>query len=78
MNMSYIIEVDISNQRDETKMAQYCRTIQNDTPFSIDDFKIIDMERSSFSLRILESLHIFKTKPSLNDKTSAFKLNIVT
>ena len=27
--MSYIIEVDISNQRDETKMAQYCRTIQN-------------------------------------------------
>ena len=49
-----------------------------DTPFSIDDFKIIDMERSSFSLRILESLYIFKTKPSLNDKTSAFKLNIVT
>ena len=38
-----------------------------DTPFSIDDFKIIDMERSSFSLRILESLHIFQTKPSLND-----------
>ena len=49
-----------------------------DTPFSMEDFKIIDQERSNFSLRILESLYIFKTKPTLNDKSSAFKLNIVT
>ena len=49
-----------------------------DTPFPLDDFKIVDLERSNFILRILESLYIFKTKPSLNDKTSAFKLNIVT
>ena len=29
------------------------------------------------SLRILESLHIFKSKPKLNDSNSSFPLNIV-
>lgn len=48
-----------------------------DTPFSIDNFTIIDHGRSNLNLRILESLYIFKTKPSINDKSSAFKLNIV-
>ena len=53
-------------------------SMECDTPFTQDDFKIIDQERSNFSLRILESLYIFKTKPSINDQASAFKLNIVT
>ena len=48
-----------------------------DTPFSIDDFKIIDQKRSNFNLRILESLHIFEAKPTINDRSSAFKLSIV-
>ena len=44
----------------------------------LDDFQIIDMERFSFQLRILKSLYIHKTKPTLNDKSSAAKHNIVT
>ena len=53
-------------------------SMECDTPFSINDFQIIDRERGKFSLRILESLYIFKTKPSINDRSSAFKLNIIT
>ena len=53
-------------------------SMECDTPFSINDFQIIDRERGKFSLRILESLYIFKTKPSINDKSSAFKLNVIT
>ena len=49
-----------------------------DVPFSLNDFKIIDKKRSNFNLRILESLHIFKSRPSINDKLSAYKLDIVT
>ena len=52
-------------------------SLECDTPYTIDDFKIIDQKRSNFNLRILESLYIFKKKPSLNDKSSAFKLGIV-
>ena len=52
-------------------------SLECDTPFSIGDFQIIDKQRSKFNLRVLESLYIVKTKPTLNDKSSAFKLNIV-
>ena len=34
---------------------------------SKDNFKIIDRHNSVSQLRLLESLYIFKTKPSLND-----------
>ena len=37
----------------------------------------MNQKRSNFNLRILESLYIHRTKPTLNDKSSAFKLNIV-
>ena len=53
-------------------------SLECDSPFSLDDFQIIDMERPCFRLRILESLYIFKEKPTLNDKSSAVKLQIVT
>ena len=53
-------------------------SMECDTPFTIDHFKIIDREHSSYNLRILESMYICKTKPSINDKNSAFKLSIVT
>ena len=52
-------------------------SLECDTPYTIDDFKILDQKRSNFNLRILESLYIFTKKPSLNDKSSAFKLGIV-
>ena len=48
-----------------------------DAPVSIDSFKVIDYDKNSVSLLILESLYIFKNKPVLNDVNSAFPLNIV-
>ena len=50
---------------------------QCDTPFSITDFSIIGRAHTAMDLRILESLHIFKERPSLNGKNSAVPLRIV-
>ena len=47
------------------------------TALSAADFKIIGRENCEHSLRILESLHIHKFKPSLNDHSSATPLHIV-
>ena len=44
---------------------------------SLEDFKILGKEKDLISLRILESLHIYKTRPSLNDMKSAFPLNLI-
>ena len=46
-------------------------------PVSYDDFNILAVAPDLVSLRILESLHIFKSKPKLNDSNSSFPLNIV-
>ena len=40
-------------------------------------FKILAVAPDLVSLRILESLRIFKSKPKLNDSNSSFPLNIV-
>lgn len=48
-----------------------------DSPVLSDSFTILDKKRNNQNLRILESLYIFKHNPVLNDKSSAFKLNIV-
>ena len=45
--------------------------------FSIKDFKVIGRESNVQHLRILESLHIVRNKPVLNDNISAVPLNIV-
>jgi len=37
----------------------------------LDRFSILDSARSNTDVRILESLHIFKSKPALNDMQSA-------
>ena len=47
------------------------------TTFSIENFKIIGQGESVHDLRLLESLHILKTKPNLNENTSAVQLNVV-
>ena len=47
------------------------------SPVSYDNFKILAAAPDLVSLRILESLHIFKSKPKLNDSDSSFPLNIV-
>ena len=40
-------------------------------------FKILGQAKNKISLRILESLHIAKTKPNLNNQQSAFPLQLV-
>ena len=47
------------------------------TPISLEQFKIIGNTKSECQLRTLESLHIYKQKPVLNDCQSASKLLIV-
>lgn len=46
----------------------------NSHPFNSDNFKIIDSAVDSFDLRILESIYIFKNKPTLNIDQSAVPL----
>ena len=46
-------------------------------PIKPDDFNIVDCHSDFVSLRILESLHIFKSNPSLNESLSSFPLCIV-
>ena len=46
-------------------------------PITIDNFKIINYSSNSFDLKILESLHIFKQKPNLNNSLSSFPLSVI-
>ena len=46
-------------------------------PVTLDYFRIIGSISSAIDLRILESLHIFKLKPVLNDSQSSYPLSIV-
>ena len=45
--------------------------------FTLENFKIIGRESNIVDLRLLESLHIFKRKPNLNDNASAIPLNVI-
>ena len=47
-----------------------------DHPFNSKNFKIIDSALAPFDLRILESLHILKIKPPINECNSAVPLYI--
>ena len=46
-------------------------------PFDRSRFSIIGQEKSDQFLRILESMHVHKEKPELNDMQSAYPLRIV-
>jgi len=48
-----------------------------DVAVRLDYFKALGSAASSSDLRILESLHIFKSKPSINDMSSSIPLNVV-
>ena len=47
--------------------AIYDHAFRSGHAISKDSFKIIDRHNNVSQLRVLESLYIFKTKPSLND-----------
>ena len=47
--------------------AIYDHSFKSGHAISKNDFTIIDKHNNVSQLRLLESLHIFKTKPSLND-----------
>ena len=49
----------------------------HDAPVRSEDFTILDSSNNPVSLRILESLYIYKIKPKLNETNSAFPLNMV-
>ena len=49
----------------------------HDAPVRSEDFTILDSFNNPASLRILESLYIYKMKPKLNETNSAFPLNMV-
>ena len=53
-------------------------TGQYGASITIDHFSIVDTCANQIYFRILESLHIFKSKPSLNSINSAAPLSIVT
>ena len=48
-----------------------------DTPVRSDNFSILGKTSSPLDLRILESLHIFDRRPSLNNMSSSFALQTV-
>ena len=48
-----------------------------DAPVRSEDFTILDSSNNPVSLRILESLYIYKMKPKLNETNSDFPLNMV-
>ena len=50
---------------------------QCDVPISLNSFRVLDKCKDFYSLRILESLHIFKLKPVLNNQNSSFPLCVV-
>ena len=60
---------------DSSSIRSHVESCGND--FTIDNFKIIGRESNAHSLRILESLHIFKNKPNLNENSSAVPLSII-
>lgn len=47
------------------------------TDFSLENFKVIGKVNNILDLRILESLHIFKRRPNLNNNASAMPLNVI-
>ena len=43
----------------------------------LDNFQVVGTRECQVDLRILESLHIYKDKPNLNNSDSAFPLKIL-
>jgi hypothetical protein len=50
---------------------------QCDVPVSDSDFRVLASTSGTSDLRILESLYIFKLRPSLNSAVSSYPLEIV-
>ena len=58
-----------------SSVRSHCDSL--DHPLSLDQFHIVGSSQNQIYLRILESLHILKNKPDLNDMQSAYPLSIV-
>ena len=67
---------NISANPSHSSIRAHCEGTCN-TPVSSSGFSILDSAPDFVSLRILESLHIFKLNPSINDTNSSFPLYIV-
>ena len=66
----------VLSQPPHSAIRDHCHSCVSLTPIAIDKFSIIDKSSDQLDLKILESLHIFKSKPSLNNSLSSFPLSI--
>ena len=60
--------------------TQLCETIQSCVPpmfVDINNFKVLANSSSEIDLKILESLHIFKSRPGFNSQLSSYPLLVV-
>ena len=58
-----------------SEIRNHCH--ENSHPLSFNHFSIIDRCNNPFDLRLLESIHIHKLRPTLNSYQSAAELNIL-
>ena len=61
-------------QSSKSSVRDHSQSCSN--PVSIDNFRVLGQEKHETHLRILESLHILRLKPNLNEMQSAFPLKI--
>ena len=58
----------------KSSIREHCES--EDHRFSYDNFSILDTAQNKLDLRILESIHIKKLRPQMNDMESVVPLNI--
>ena len=59
-----------------SSIRDHCKSLPNHFPKEV-NFKVVGAAKNAVTLRILESLHIIKDKPQLNNQKSSFPLQIV-
>jgi len=59
----------------QSSIRDHCE--ECNSPIILDRFSVLGTAQSTIDVRILESLHIFKSKPVLNDTQSAYPLQIL-
>jgi len=59
----------------QSSIRDHCEKCNS--PINLDSFSVLGSAKSLIDVRILESLHIFKSKPVLNDMQSAYPLQIL-
>ena len=72
---SYRTNKPISNPSQSNIRSHGANTCSPD--ICLNNFEILDSTRNGESLRLLESIYIYKMKPNLNDYNSSIQLNVL-